>query len=247
MQTCLYITDDKVQVVVGEPKKDKISISTAIEQEIREGLISDGRVMNDVEFCELIEEIWEKNKFSKKDVSLIFNSREVLLKIANVPIIKEEKVIEYSFNEFTDVENSAAFLCDYAVIEPRNEEDGATVLCSAVERDFVEQYVALFTKMKIQLKSIDIGVNSLMRLAKMHSDMKEKTVVISALEKKYINHVFLINGMYIFSTRSQLFDERGSLVLQMTGLKVLIQFIWQTFRTTKVGFLLLHQVCSVLM
>jgi hypothetical protein len=160
-----------------------------------------------------------------KNMKLVIDSSLIATKNVEVPKLKPKELAAVAATEFEDTAgNYDALVVDYAHIPG---PDGNNLFCCGVEKRVLESYITLFASLKIQIKSIDVGLNALIQYVSATKDYKGMTFALNILDGKNLISLLFENGIYIFSNRSRLLSECGSDAFadELSGkLSSLIQF-----------------------
>lgn len=212
MLTSVYLSNEQVLVVNGKATKNKIKVKSFLTRALPEGTMINGVITNEAAAKAVLTQLRRERRLPKKDVRLVIDSGSVLLKLEKVPALGPKKLLEYTKNAFSEVaESHENLLYDYSVVVPRNKGTrGGTVLCSAVESQFIESYIELFSAAGIQLYSINIALNCVVKLAHYLNELAKKTYILCTIDGNIVISSLFLEGQYSFSNRSRLFSERGT-------------------------------------
>lgn len=209
MITSVYISNERIQVLMGTPSKKHIDIKSCMFVSLAEGTIVNGVITNEVILKEAIEKLWSKYNLPKKDIYLVIDSGTILNKRAKVPVLPEKSIQAFVQEEFKDVEGFSNFLFDYTILNDGKNGD-PEVLCNAVGKEFIATYVRTFEALGIKLKSIDIALSCEIKLVNLIKEVKDRDCIVIILDKNNMTSGLFINGTYSFSSRSRLLDQRGT-------------------------------------
>ena len=166
-------------MVQGNVSKNYIHISSYKEFEFVEGTMLDGNILDDQPIRDVLLDLKKENVDSVRQV---VDSGQILVKCSVLPEVSHKQMLQFVKDEFIDVESQYTnLLYDYAVIKDKVEgKEGQLVLCAAMEREFLKQYIDLYDEMGISLESIDIMTNSIIKLTesipKFTNDEKDRPI-----------------------------------------------------------------------
>ncbi|MBU4540115.1 MAG: hypothetical protein KJ774_02690 [Firmicutes bacterium] len=225
MQTLVYFSNDGIQVLQGIIKKGHLNISNFKTLPVEAGALINGVITNEEAIKQTITEALKESPHLFKNMKLVIDSSLIATKNVEVPQLKPKELAIVAATEFEDTAgNYDALVVDYAHIPG---PAGNNLFCCGVEKRVLESYVTLFASLKIQIKSIDVGLNTLIQYVTATKDYKGMTFALNILDGKNLISVLFENGLYIFSNRSRLLSERGTDAFadELSGkLSSLIQF-----------------------
>lgn len=225
MQTLVYFSNDGIQVLQGIIKGGRLNISHFKTLPVEAGTLINGVITNEEAMKETIAVALKESPHLFKNMKLVIDSSLIATKNVEVPKLKPKELAAVAATEFEDTAgNYDALVVDYAHIPGPS---GNNLLCCGVEKRVLESYVTLFASLKIQIKSIDVGLNTLIQYVSTTKDYKGMTVALNILDGKNLVSLLFENGIYIFSNRSRLLSERGTDAFadELSGkLSSLIQF-----------------------
>ena len=225
MQTLVYFSNDGIQVLQGIIKGGRLNISNFKTLPVEAGALINGVITNEEMVKETITEALKESPHLFKNMKLVIDSSLIATKNVEVPKLKPKELEMVAATEFEDTAgNYDALVVDYAYIPG---PAGNNLFCCGVEKRVLESYVTLFASLKIQIKSIDVGLNTLIQYVSATKDYKGMTFALNILDGKNLVSLLFENGLYIFSNRSRLLSERGTDAFadELSGkLSSLIQF-----------------------
>lgn len=208
MQTLVYFSNDGIQVLQGTIKGERLNISHFKTLPVETGALINGVITNEEAVKETIAEALKESPHLFKNMKLVIDSSLIATKNVEVPKLKPRELAAVAATEFEDTAgNYDALVVDYAHIPGPT---GNNLFCCGVEKRVLESYVTLFASLKIQIKSIDVGLNTLIQYVSATKDYKGMTVALNILDGKNLVSLLFENGIYIFSNRSRLLSERGT-------------------------------------
>ncbi len=225
MQTLVYFSNDGIQVLQGIIKKGRLTITNHKTLPVEAGALINGVITNEEVFRETIRAALKESPKLFKNIKLIIDSSLILTKTVEVPKLKPRELETLAATEFDEsAGNYDELVVDYT---PIPGVAGNYIFCCGIEKRVIESYVALFASLKIQIQSIDVGLNTIIQYVTATRDFRGMTFALNILDGKNLVSLLFENGIFIFSTRSRLLAERGSEAFsqELSGkLSSLIQF-----------------------
>ncbi|MFR8337818.1 MAG: hypothetical protein ACLVAW_14750 [Eisenbergiella massiliensis] len=103
MQTCVYMSNRKIQAAVGNAKKGSISVKRLYETLAPEGCIINGVITAEEELAAHLKEFWKENHLAVNNVCLVLHSSQFMSKTFQVPAMNVKKTLEYIPRSFPSV------------------------------------------------------------------------------------------------------------------------------------------------
>ena len=101
-------------------------------------------------------------------------------------------------------------LDDYMLLSRDARTRVDTVLATRVEQSVIAGYAALAKAVGFKLYSIDLGLAAPIKAVRTIPDLQQKTFVLLQFDDDTISACLFVQGQYTYSTRSRLFNPRGS-------------------------------------
>jgi hypothetical protein len=225
VETLVFFSNRGIEVIKGVKGKGRLTIEAVNHFPLEEGAMLNG-VITDVEMVEsVLKEAVQSNQKLFQNVKLIIDSSLIAIKNIEIPTLKKKDMEKLVATEFEDsAGNYEDLVVDYTMI-PGPKKDN--MLCIGLEKGVLETYVSLFKRMKIKIKSIDVGLNTILQYITQTKDYQKMTLAINVVDGKNMLSLLFYEGRYIFSNRSRLLADRGteSFAMELSDkLSSLIQF-----------------------
>ena len=95
MQTCVYMSNRKIQVAVGNPKNHSIAVKRLYETEAPEGSIINGVITGEEELGAHLSQFWKENHLSTRNVCLVLHSSQFMAKTLMIHAMNTNKTLLY--------------------------------------------------------------------------------------------------------------------------------------------------------
>lgn len=225
VKTSVYISNESVHVVKGSFSGHKVNIKEIHQTSVSEGCIINGVITDQA----ALKQSLENSDIDSKTISLVIDGTNIITKLLEVPLLKDQKkLIPLIADNFQEIENRENMITDYMVIDPHNEAGGATVLATMVERDFLTEYIDLFTSLGLKIESIDISLACMVKYIMNINRLFEDTFVYAVVDKHTITLMLFVEGYYRFSRRVRLMadmENKNELLDELSRILLnLIQF-----------------------
>lgn len=210
MATSIYISNERIDIVQGSVKSKKIVVKNVIDIPITEGAIINGVITDEFEITEKLREAFKNNPSLDKNILLTVDSGSIYVKKLTVPSLNVRKLGGIIKENFSEIDGYEDLLYDFATLDVGEKKDGALVLACAVERDLIESYYDIFKRLNIKIKKINISHACAISLISRVGTLLNDTFVISILDKNNMSNLLFVNGVYSYSNRTRLVEQRGS-------------------------------------
>ncbi len=207
MTTSVYLSNNNINAVVGSGGK-KIRVRRVCTTQIPEGSLINGIITNEADLAEQLKEFWTTNKLPKKDVALVINSSQFVLKTLTMPKSNDKKIREVLPMEFGDVSDQKEPILDY-MLEIADKKN-ISVHAVMAEKSFVQGYINLFAGFGVKVTSISVARTCRNKLLGTLKQLREKTCVIHMIDGTSINSMLWVNGTSVYSTQRRVFCEAGT-------------------------------------
>ena len=158
MQTCVYMSNRKIQVAVGNPKNHSIAVKRLYETEAPEGSIINGVITGEEELGAHLSQFWKENHLSTRNVCLVLHSSQFMAKTLMIPAMNTNKTLNYIQREFPGVNNDSGSVYGYFRIYGNKGKGMREVFATRMERDFLDSYRKLFASVGIQINSVQAAL-----------------------------------------------------------------------------------------
>ena len=207
MSVHVYISNNKIQVLLGSYVKNRLQVQSVCEEPLEEGCILNGIIMNAFSLQNTITQMWQKYNLPSKGVHLVVNGSSVTVKPMKIPQTAPKNVPGLIRTEFRDMENIQNLIVDYSVTNLRNPDGTCSILAVLSTKEFIMSYVNLFKEAKIDLEVIDMVQNCLIKLMKRFKSLQGKTYAVFILDKNMLMQCLFSNDNFVMTRRSRILAE----------------------------------------
>ena len=198
--TSLYLCSRTVYAAVGSPTAGGARITAAAQMQLPEGCLINGVITNEADLADALKAFFAQNKLPASRVALIA-----------LPAMSEKKRMAVLSHELsTGGAETKAPLDDYMLLSRDAKTRTDTVLATRVEQSVIAGYDALAKAAGFKLTCIDLGLAAPIKAVRTIPDLQQKTFVLLQFDDDTISATLFVRGQYSYSTRSRLFNPRGS-------------------------------------
>ena len=207
--TSLYLCSRTVYAAVGSPTANGARITAAAQTELPEGCLINGVITNEADLAAALKEFFAANKLPTNRVALMAGGTQFMYRIVTLPAMSEKKRLAVLARELsTGGAETKAPLDDYMLLA--HDGKGDTVLATRVEQAVIAGYDALAKTAGFKLYSIDLGLAALIKAVRTVPALQKETFVLLQFDDDTISAALFEQGQYTYSTRSRLFNPRGT-------------------------------------
>lgn len=207
-ETVVYLSNECVKLIVGsDDQHDMVRINDFQSYPFAEGTMINGVITDENEIKRVLKTVASAG-YTK--VSLVIDSGQILSKSSVMPAMAKKQILSFVQDELASLgENSEDLVYDYAYLGTSDKGKGASqILCCAVERKLITNYLELFKECGIDILAIDFSINILSKLTQELTGFDNKTYLISLLDGNNLTSVLFENNQYKLTYRARIISER---------------------------------------
>ena len=209
--TSLYLCSRTVYAAVGSPTARGARITAAASTQLPEGCLINGVITNEADLAEALKAFFADNKLPTGRVALIAGGSQFMHRIMELPAMSEKKRLAVLSHELTSSgAETTAPLDDYMLLSRDAKTRTDTVLATRVEQSVIAGYDALAKDAGFKLTCIDLGLAAPIKAVRTIPALQNGTFVVLQFDDDTISACLFVQGQYTYSTRSRLFNPRGT-------------------------------------
>jgi hypothetical protein len=211
MKTVVYISEltQMIKVVQGSLAEGKLLVTDCLDTAFPPGEADAAALLR--QKADFLRDLWHNHQLPAKEVRLVLGAAS-LTKRLEVPVIGQKQLLSLIRNEFSgQLAEGADYLFDYQVLAQSRPggEGGGIILAAALERRLVAEYAALFSEIGVVLESIEVSLNTAVRLFSRAGNALH-TFIGAVLEGDDMELFLFVDGLYSFSNKARLVEQRGT-------------------------------------
>ncbi len=210
MKTVIYLSNQLVKVVIGEVKKGTLVISQALAEEAPKLSIVNGQVTDDAAFTRFLKEFWEKHQLPRKNIYLVVNSTQTVIRFFETPKMSCRKMMDYLPREFSDVERLRNPVYGYRILGAGRNVRRQRVLGVVMERSFLAEHVKRFHSLGIHLASVEAALAAELQLLHHLEGLKDKTCAVQLLDGTMLINILWTKGTFLHFNRTRILSPAGT-------------------------------------
>lgn len=209
--TSLYLCSRTVYAAVGSPTARGARITAAASTQLPEGCLINGVITNEADLAEALKAFFADNKLPTGRVALIAGGSQFMHRIMELPAMREKKRLAVLSHELSSSgAETTAPLDDYMLLSRDARTRTDTVLATRVEQSVIAGYDALAKDAGFKLTCIDLGLAAPIKAVRTIPALQNGTFVVLQFDDDTISACLFVQGQYTYSTRSRLFNPRGT-------------------------------------
>lgn len=198
--TVIVLQEDCILAAIGKSaKKPRITTTNRME------LSFHGEVLD--RWKEALT-IWKGESYQGGSIKLVLPSTFSSSRIHRIPYAKGKQLKQLADNisEGDDTEK----ISDYGITES-NKSSGITLCHASVEEKNFRDILGIFKDLELPVTEVTVLMESYLRVLSKLKEAEHKTAIYLFFEDSGVTSVLYQNGEYLYSTRSRIFSERGTL------------------------------------
>ena len=170
-----------------------------------------------------------KAKEHPGSVKLVLPSTYSSARITQIPYATGKQLTKMAEHAVT--ESAAEGVVDYGITYA-DKKQGMTLCCASVEEDICNRMMAMCEEIQLPVREITVPMEGYLKGLSQLKAYANKTAIFLFFEDSGVTSILYKNGVYLYSTRSRIFSERGTLDF---GTEIVrnISGIMQFYATTK--------------
>ena len=207
--TSLYLCNRTVYAAVGSPARGGAALSAVCQAELPEGCLINGIITNEAALTDALKEFFAANALPARRVGLVLGGSQFQHKVLTLPDLPDKKLRSIVTKELGMGADSQP-LDDWMLLHRDMKAHSQTVLATRVERSVIEGLLSLAKGAGLTLCCIDTGLSCLIKLVRAIPALAGRTFILLAFDGENLAALLFVQGQYSYSTRSRLFNTRGT-------------------------------------
>ena len=209
MSVSVFLSNRSIQVVIGDGRSKRAKIERFFEDDVPEGTLLNGTVINEKALEDTIRGAWSKHGIKERNVDLVLNSPHLMARRIEMPCLSGNKATHYIMNE-ADEKEIARFsdpvIGWYPLVKNKKTQN---VVSETAEKEFIETYIKIFGAVGIRLNSIHNGINLAVNM--MQTQVGRGTVVYMILDGMTLTTMLFTGGAYFNNLSTRVYSQTGTI------------------------------------
>lgn len=170
-----------------------------------------------------------KEEHDPSSVKLVLPAIYSSARMTQIPYASGRQLTKMAENVLQ--ENASEDVADYGVIQSDRRE-GVSLCCGSADESVLKRVLEICKEISLKVKEITVPMEGYLRLFSQLKEYRRNTAIYLLFEESSVISLLYREGTYIYSTRSRIFSERGTLDF---GTEIVrnISGILQFYSTTK--------------
>lgn len=227
MITSVYLSNDIVRIVQGERSKGSSKVREWIKEELSEGSLLNGIILNDQELFEQLQAIWTRYNLPEKNVELILNSTKIISKNITISKVKENQVRKMLPLEFSETDHQDTVSYDYALWDYKKGTGLQEIMAVMAEDRYLQSFVQLFARMNVEITKISVFRTGIRNFLRTIPEIKEQASIIFIVDGNSLISILWDHQNYAYMDRKRLFvaTETDEFALEVVrNINAIMQF-----------------------
>ena len=166
--------------------------------------IVNGQVTDDQAFTTFLKEFWENHKLPKKDVYLIVNSTQTVIRFFELPGMSHKKMMEYLPREFSDVDRMRDPVYGYGILGKGKSVPMMRMFGVMMERVFLKEHINRFQALGIRIASVETELTAKLHLLERLEHIQGKVCGVLLLDGVTLLSILWVNHSFLHFNRTRM-------------------------------------------
>jgi len=195
-----------MKIIVGSADANSVKVDDFAMFSLPEGAMINGIITDEDTVIRYLSGIGSNMSLFRQEAMLVVDNNSIRTKVMEMPSVPEAKMLEFIAREIGVVGESgeANDVFDYTVLEPKIEGGGSRILAVAVDRDFLQAYRNTFTSSGFNLKSINIGINAVNKIARVSPHLMTGACILAIVDERNLTLMLYEGGSYKITNKYRL-------------------------------------------
>ena len=207
----MYCSPTHLKLISGSPGSKSVEIKRFAEAPLPEGGMINGIITSEEIMIDFLRKVGEKMDLRSADLTLVIDNNSIRSKVMNVPPVNEATILDFVKREIGVVASGTVTddIFDYSVLNNVAGPDGAKILAVSVSKTLLTSYKTVVEQAGYKLKNIDIGINSMIKVAKLVRQL-EGTSILAMIDGKSLMLSLFEKGEFSLTNRYRLMNAEGT-------------------------------------
>ena len=207
-QVTVYLSNTEIQVLLGNGSEKGLSVKRFYSMQVPEGSVLNGVITDAASLVEAIGRFWNQNRLPAKDISLVVNSPQIMVRVSDVPLISQSKTQEYLKREY--LERGEEQILGFYRLGSDKKAKTSKVCAEVADMELISGYLQVFSEAGVTLAGVYSGVGAAINMFKKTGFAKTENCVVLIRDGMTITAIFFVKGEYYYSTTARVFSDPGT-------------------------------------
>lgn len=148
-------------------------------------------------------------QYHPDSVKLVLPASYSSSRMTQIPYATGRQLAKMAKKVVEDQSASEEAVYDYSVIQA-DKKKGTSLCCGGAESNVIATLVGMCSELQIKIKDITIPMEGYLKVLAQAKAYKDKTAIFLIFEENSVTSILYQEGVYLYSTRSRIFSERGT-------------------------------------
>ena len=148
-----------------------------------------------------------KNTYNPGSVKLVLPASYSSTRMTQIPYATGRQLTKMA--EKVVAEQTGEGVSDYSVVQA-DKKKGTCLCCASAESNVLHSLMDICKEIELNVKDISVPMEGYLRGLSQITLYKNKTAIFLIFEENSVTSILFKEGMYLYSTRSRIFSERGT-------------------------------------
>ncbi|MDL2257997.1 pilus assembly protein PilM [Eubacteriales bacterium OttesenSCG-928-K08] len=213
MAISVHCSATHIHIVEGSVSGKKLTINSYVSAPVPEGAIINGMIIDEENFLQALKHmVANKVLPAKKTVSLVVDSSNIMMRTLAVPLLSNKEVLKHVQRELSIyLDDAVEHVYDFAVLQPKLNDGGGSILAVAAGKPLLESYVRVFKAAGLNVSNIRLGASCQIKLAQFLPAFKDQTFILTQVDGNSLVLTLYDKGNYMLANRYRLLNTFGSI------------------------------------
>lgn len=149
-----------------------------------------------------------KNTYQPDKVKLILPTTYSSARITQIPYASGRELTKMATNVMQEAAGEG--ISDYGITQA-DKKKGVSVCTASIEEETLEEILGIFKEIDLKVEDITVPMEGYLKGLAQIREYVKKTAIFLLFEESSVTSVLFQDGVYLYSTRSRIFSERGTL------------------------------------
>jgi len=205
----VHITNEGIKILDATYSRNKLHVKYAERISIAEGIVEDSEILAPDLLEKAFRDLPQSAKKRLKKFKLIIGSHNYPANKWVVPIMPESKTLKYIEGEYrSKTSREERMVYDYMTLKVEGKTQ--TILALALSESYLDSYLNMFKKLKMEVESVDFAMATIIKAASEGINKRKENCILVSLKANYITTFLFIRGDYYYMTTKKSSHKRGT-------------------------------------
>lgn len=150
-----------------------------------------------------------QQRYQPDKVKLILPGSYSSTRVTKIPFSSGRELEKMAANALAE-NASEETLSDYGVISS-DRKAGVCICCASAEQNLLDRLLSMCKEIELKITGISVQMEGYLRVLDHLKEYRKKTEIYLLFEENSMTSILYQKGQYLYSTRSRIFSERGTL------------------------------------